>query len=60
MFAVLYTAVLTLIAMMLLHHLYAYLKTNLTIPTVHDVVDIHQMKYAEIHKTLEKQLSKAN
>ena len=55
MFAILYTAVLTLLAMMLLHHLYVYLKTNLTIPKVYNMIDVNQLKYAEIHKTLEKE-----
>jgi hypothetical protein len=55
MFTVLYTAVLTLIIMILLHHLYNYLKANLTIPKVYDAIHINQDKYNEINKSLDPQ-----
>jgi hypothetical protein len=54
MFAILYTAFLTLITMILLHHLYNYLKSNLTIPKVYDAIHINQNKYNEINKSLEQ------
>ena len=66
MFDILYTAFLTLISMILLHHLYNYLKTNLTIPKVYDTIHINQVKYNEINKTLDplqnylKQFKKTN
>lgn len=66
MFDILYTAFLTLITLILLHHLYNYLKANLTIPKVYDVISINQTKYNEINKSLDplqdylKQFKKTN
>jgi hypothetical protein len=66
MFDILYTAFLTLITLILLHHLYNYLKANLTIPKVYDVISINQSKYNEINKSLDplqdylKQFKKTN
>jgi hypothetical protein len=66
MFDILYTAFLTLITLILLHHLYNYLKANLTIPKVYDVISINQAKYNEINKSLDplqdylKQFKKTN
>ena len=38
MFDILYTVVLTFFIMVLLHHLYNYLQTNLTVPKVNELV----------------------
>ena len=38
MFNILYTGVITFIIMLLLHHIYNYLQSNLTIPKVHEIV----------------------
>jgi len=38
MFHILYTGIITFIIMLLLHHLYNYLQSNLTIPKVHEIV----------------------
>ena len=38
MFHILYTGFITFIIMLLLHHLYNYLQTNLTIPKVNEIV----------------------
>jgi hypothetical protein len=38
MFDILYTIVLTLFIMVLLHHLYNYLQSNLTVPKVNETV----------------------
>ena len=48
MFDILYTAFLTLISMILLHHLYNYLTVNLTTPITHDAVAFRDKKLAEI------------
>jgi hypothetical protein len=53
MFTIIYTAVLTLITLILLHHLYNYLKNNLTIPKVNDVLKTHTQQYNEIEKSLD-------
>ena len=37
MFTILYTGILTFLVMLLLHHLFNYLKSNLTIPKVEDI-----------------------
>ena len=52
MFTILYTAAITTIILLMLHHLYNYLKRNLTIPVVHDVLGQTTQKYNEIQKTL--------
>ena len=38
MFDILYTGVVTLIIMLILHHLYNYLQSNLTVPKVQEMV----------------------
>ena len=38
MFDILYTIILTLFIMVLLHHLYNYLQSNLTVPKVNEIV----------------------
>lgn len=52
MFTILYTAVITTLTLMMLHHLYNYLKRNLTIPVVHDVLGQTTKKYNEIQQVL--------
>ncbi len=52
MFTILYTAVITTVTLMLLHHLYNYLKRNLTIPIVHDVLVQNTQKYKDIQQAL--------
>jgi hypothetical protein len=37
MFDIFYTAFITVIVMLLLHHLYNYLQSNLTVPKVHEI-----------------------
>ena len=54
MFTILYTAVITTLTLMMLHHLYNYLKTHLTIPQVHDVLLQNTQKYKEVQKVLSK------
>jgi hypothetical protein len=39
MIDILYTIILTLFIMVLLHHLYNYLQTNLTVPKVNEMVN---------------------
>ena len=56
MFTILYTAVITTLILMMLHHLYNYLKTHLTIPQVHDVLLQNTQKYKEIQKVLDPEL----
>jgi hypothetical protein len=38
MFDILYTVILTFLIMMILHHLYNYLQTNLTVPKVNEII----------------------
>ena len=52
MFTILYTAVITTLILMMLHHLYNYLKTHLTIPQVQDVLVQNTQKYKDIQKAL--------
>lgn len=52
MFTIIYTAILTLTTLVLLHHLYDYLKYNLTIPKINDVVKTRALQYDEIEKSL--------
>jgi hypothetical protein len=54
MLTVFYTAILTLLVLILLHHLYNYLKSSLTIPKVEDVISVYEKKYNEIEKDLTK------
>jgi hypothetical protein len=53
MWTVMYTTVITLIVLISVHHLYNYLKANLTTPVTHDVVSFHDKKRAEIGKAIQ-------
>ena len=53
MFDILYTVILTFLIMIILHHFYNYLQTNLTVPKVnelihptilHDLQEVHNPK----------------
>ena len=54
MLTILYTGILTLFVLILIHHLYNYLKSSLTIPKVNDVITVHKKKYDEIQSELDK------
>lgn len=56
MFTIIYTAVITTLTLMMLHHIYNYLKNHLTIPQVHDVLLQNTRKYKEIQKVLDPEL----
>ena len=52
MFDILYTAFITVIVMLLLHHLYNYLQSNLTVPKVYEISstalhDLHEIQSHE-------------
>ena len=53
MFTILYTGILTFLVMLLLHHLFNYLKSNLTIPKVED---IYTSEIKEKIETKEKEM----
>jgi hypothetical protein len=61
MFDILYTGVVTVIIMMLLHHLYNYLQSNLTVPKVQEIIqpsilnDLHEIQNKDKEKDKEKQ-----
>ena len=48
---IIYTGILTLLCMILLHHIYNYLRSNLTIPKINDLKR-PESKYIEINKVL--------
>jgi hypothetical protein len=48
MLTILYTAIITLIVLLCIHHLYNYLTSNLTTPITHDVVAFREKKLAEL------------
>ena len=50
---IVYTSILSIVILMLLHHIYSYLKKNLTIPRVHDMVSKPEKKYKEIYNKLQ-------
>ncbi len=52
MFTIISTAIITLFTLILIHHLYNYLKSSLTIPHVEDVIATHEKKYSEIQSEL--------
>jgi hypothetical protein len=58
MLTILYTGILTLFVLILMHHLYNYLKSSLTIPKVDDVISVHKKKYDEIHTELDNDKNK--
>jgi len=53
MWTVLYTAIITLLVLVTVHHLYNYLKSNLTTPVTNDLVSYHEKKIAEMKETPE-------
>jgi hypothetical protein len=65
MFDILYTGTITFIIMLLLHHLYNYLQTNLTIPKVNEIVqtsvlhDLQEVQKKEKEKSQDKDELKA-
>jgi len=58
LFLVTKTAVISLVLIILVHSLYIFLKTNLTIPKVKDLVNKPDMRYKEIYNTLLKKNEK--
>ena len=52
---IVYTSILSIVILMLLHHIYSYLKKNLTIPRVHDMVNKPEKKYQEIYNKLQSE-----
>lgn len=48
MWTVMYTAIITLLVLVTVHHLYNYLKSNLTTPVTNDLVSYHEKKIAEM------------
>ena len=57
-FLVTKTAVISLVLIILVHSLYIFLKTNLTIPKIKDLVNKPDMRYKEIYNTLLKKNEK--
>tara|TARA_A100001037_G_C14771747_1_gene466379 strand:- start:194 stop:535 length:342 start_codon:yes stop_codon:yes gene_type:complete len=58
LFLVTKTAVISLVLIILVHSLYIFLKTNLTIPKIKDLVNKPDMRYKEIYNTLLKKNEK--
>ena len=63
MLDIIYTTILTLFIMVLLHHLYNYLQTNLTVPKVNEIVhptilqdlkDVHNKQETQEPKNIEQ------
>ena len=48
------TAFISLISIILIHYLYIFLKTNLTIPKVKDLIHKPNIQYQEIYKVINK------
>ena len=48
------TAVISLVLIILVHSLYIFLKTNLTIPKIKDLVNKPDIRYKEIYDTILK------
>ena len=46
------TALISLVSIILIHYLYIFLKTNLTIPKVKDLVNKPNIQYKEIYKVI--------
>ena len=46
--------ILSLTIIILIHYLYIFFKTNLTIPKIKDLVNRPEQKYRDIYKSLEK------
>lgn len=49
------TAIISLVLIILVHSLYNFLKTNLTIPKIKDLVNKPDIGYKEIYQTIQKQ-----
>ena len=47
--------ILSLIIIILIHYLYVFFKTNLTVPKIKDLVNRPVKKYKEIYKSLERE-----
>ena len=47
--------ILSLINIILIHYLYVFFKTNLTVPKIKDLVNRPVKKYKEIYKSLERE-----
>jgi len=58
LFLVTKTAVISLVLIILVHSLYIFLKTNLTIPKIKDLVNKPNMRYKEIYDTILKKNEK--
>ena len=58
LFLVTKTAVISLVLIILVHSLYIFLKTNLTIPKIKDLVNKPDIRYKEIYNTLLKKNEK--
>ena len=46
------TAIISLVLIILVHNLYIFLKTNLTIPKIKDLVNRPNIRYEEIYNTI--------
>ena len=57
---VVYTIVLSVVILTLLHHIYSYLMKNLTVPRVHDMITKPEQKYKEIYEKLQTPISKGS
>lgn len=57
---IIYTGILTLLCMIVLHHIYNYLQSNLTIPKINDLVKCPEIKYREIHQILQSKPVQVN
>ena len=54
------TSIISLILIVLVHHLYIFLKTNLTMPKIKDLVDKPVLRYEEIYNTIKQKPSSTN
>ena len=48
--------IMSLIIILLVHYLYVFFKTNLTVPKIKDLVNRPEQKYKEMYKSLEKEI----
>ena len=58
--AVTKTAIISLVLIILIHSLYIFLKTNLTIPKIKDLVNKPDIGYKEIYQTIQTPEKKGN
>ena len=56
MWTIMYTAIITLLVLVTMHHLYNYLKSTLTTPVTNDLVSFHEKKIAEMKETTAPEL----